>query len=180
MNAARWLALPLAALTGCTTAVSSGPRLLSPDLHVGVLEQRTAFELDDRSGAPVADEDPPRAAIDTPKKQRRRRGLFFLGIGAVGVGVLGVTGFGIAGRVIQERVHDGYDEGSLSRDDVDRLDSNGDLMNGLAIGSAALGIAGIILGAVTYGIDHARCGDLPPRRKECGEPEDEQGLAEHP
>ena len=38
---------------------------------------------------------------------------------------------------------------------------------GLGILILVLPLAGVILAATMYGIDHARCGDLPPRRKQC-------------
>jgi len=164
----RWLALPLAALTGCATATYSSPRPLPNDLQLGGLTARTAFELDDR-GAPPPSSEPnvPADEPETAKQARRRKVLFFLGVGATGFGTLGVTSFGIGGRVVQAQLANGYDDGSLTRDREDTLTTTGEVMNGLAIGSAAVGLAGVILASTMYGIDHARCGDLPPRREHC-------------
>ncbi len=160
----RLLPLSLAVLTGCMTTSVTTPRLLPADLHVGSLDQRTDFERDRRdTDAAPAREDAP----DTDKKKRRRRSLFFLGVGAAGFGVVGTTGFGIGGRVVQAQISNGYDDGSLTRDREDTLTTTGEVMNGLTIGSAAIGLAGVILAATMYGIDHARCGSLPPRREDC-------------
>lgn len=174
---ARGLALTTALLTGCAatagtgTGTSTAPRLLSPNLHIGALDQRTAFELDEGEPTPAARDQAPEDRADTPKKRRRRKGLFFLGVGAAGLGALGTLGFGIGGRVVQAQIANGYDDGSLTRDRADSLTTTGEVMNGLTIGSAVLGLAGVILAATVYGIDHARCGDLPPRRTRCPDSE---------
>jgi hypothetical protein len=166
MMHARWLALPLAAVTGC--ASSPAPRLLSADLHLGALDQRTAFELDDRGSDRVDERDAPDDdVVDTPKKQRTRRLLYFTGLGAIGFGVVGTLGFGIGGRIVQAQMKNGYEDGSLTRDRQEQLDTTGEVMNGLAIGSAVVGLLGIITAAAVYGVDHSRCGELPPRRKQC-------------
>ncbi|MCA9707805.1 MAG: hypothetical protein KDK70_18280 [Myxococcales bacterium] len=167
---ARGLALACAALTGCAGVTATTPSLLPGDLHVGALDQRTHFELD-QSSAPPPQSQPADAPVDTPSKQRRRKVLYVLGLGAIGVGAAGTLAFGIGGRIVQAQVKNGFDDGSLTRDRADTLTTTGDVMNGLMIGSTVLGLAGVILAATTYGIDHARCGDLPPRRKHC--PRDE-------
>lgn len=174
----RWLALPLAALTGCATAAPA--RLLSTDLHVGSLDQRTSFELDQRDsgrGSARADErDAPdddarekRREADTEKKQRLRRALYWTGIGAFGFGAIGTVGFGAGGRIVQAQLKNGYEDSDLTRDREDQLTTTGQVMNGLAIGSAVVGLLGIAIAATAYGIDHARCGELRPRRKQCAE-----------
>ncbi|MEX1361986.1 MAG: hypothetical protein AB1Z98_02605, partial [Nannocystaceae bacterium] len=168
----RWLALPLALLTGCATVgptTSVRMHSLPSDLQLGAMSQRTSFELDDSRDAPVAtasydsDDDSPQ----TDKQERRRKILFFLGVGAAGFGVLGGLGFGIGGRVVQAQLSNGYDDNSLTRDREDTLTTRGEVMNGMMIGSVVVGLAGIILASTVYGIDHVRCGDLPPRRKDC-------------
>lgn len=170
---ARWLALPLVALTGCASVADpglrSGPRLSVPDLHVAVLDQRTAFELDDAGSAPApaAEHDASPKRVDTPKQQRRRKILYITGLSMAGFGVLGFVGFGVGGRIVQAQHEKGYDDGTLTHEREDQLNTTGTVMNGLAIGSAVVGLAGVILGATVYGIDHARCGELRPRRKQC-------------
>lgn len=175
----RWLALPLAAIvgsasiTGCASITGytpdPGPRLLSPDLHVGTLDQRTRFELDDQ-GSGAAEREAPDdegAPVDTPKQQRRRKLLYLTGLGALGFGAVGFTAFGLGGRIVQAQLRNGYDDADLMRDREEQLQTTGKVMNGLAIGSAVVGILGLITAATVYGIDHARCGDLRPRRKDC-------------
>jgi hypothetical protein len=166
----RWLALPLAVLTGCATAPA--PRLLSADLHVGSLDQRTSFELDDRGSTRAADRDAPDhdASADTDKKQRTRKLLYRVGLGALGFGILGTVGFGAGGRIVQAQLKNGYEDDDLTRDREDQLSTTGQVMNGLTIGSAVVGLVGIIMAATAYGVDHARCGDLRPRRKQCAKP----------
>lgn len=171
----RWLALPLAALTGCATAAPT--RLLSTDLHMGSLDQRTSFELDDRGSARATERDAPddtharadRRAADTEKKQRIRKLLYWTGIGAFGFGAVGTVGFGVGGRIVQAQLKNGYEDSDLTRDREDQLTTTGQVMNGLAIGSAVVGLLGIAIAATAYGIDHARCGELRPRRKQCAE-----------
>lgn len=169
MISTRWMALPLALLTGCATAPSMMARPLPADLQIGAMSQRTAFELDDgvERSASTDDAVEVRDDPDDEKKRRRRKTLFALGLGATGVGLLGWMGFGIGGRVTQAQLSNGYDDGSLTRDREDTLTSRGEVLNGLAIGSAVVGLVGALFTATVYGIDHARCGDLPPRRKTC-------------
>ncbi len=164
---ARLIALPLAMLTGCATMSAPTPRLLPADLGVGTLDQRTGFELDDSHSTARAPNDAPDDAVETPKKKRRRKVLFFLGLGGMGFGALGVTGFGIGGRITQGQLTRGYEDGDITRGEADSLSTRGEVLNGLTIGSAAIGVIGTVLAATMYGIDHARCGDLPPRRDEC-------------
>ena len=183
---ARSLAVALAGvtgLTGCVSAATPPPRVIPADLQVGKMAHRTQFELDDPSATVAAgpsstDDDFDVDEPESDKKKRRRKILFFLGAGAAGFGVVGTTGFGIGGRVVQAQVANGYDDGSLTRDRHDTLTTTGEVMNGLAIGSAVVGLAGVILASTMYGIDHARCGDLPPRRKDCPGRDDETGSAE--
>ncbi len=166
----RWLAFPLVVLTGCATAtgITPGPRLLSSDLHIGALDQRTRFELDDRGSAPTAkSETAADSPEDSPKKERRRKLLYYTGLGAIGFGVLGSVSFGIGGRIVQAQLKKGYEDGTLTRDREDQLHTTGTVMNGMAIGSAVVGLLGVITAATIYGIDYSRCGELPPRRKNC-------------
>lgn len=168
---ARWLALSLSALVGCAGTTASAPRLLPNNLHLGTLDQRTSFELDDGGSSRASTREASGDRVDTPKKQRRRKILYFTGLGALGIGALGFVSFGIGGRIVQAQLENGYDDGTLTRDRQQQLDTTGTVMNGLAIGSAVVGLAGVILAATVYGIDHSRCGDLPPRRKQCGSPD---------
>jgi hypothetical protein len=181
----RWLALPLAVLTasatvsGCATAPP--PRMLSADLHIGSLDDRTSFELDDSgkqgSGSAAREGDDDLDDIDegtdTPKKQRVRRLLYLTGLGAIGFGIVGTVGFGIGGRIVQAQMKNGYEDGDLTREREDQLSTTGTVMNALAITSAVVGIVGLITAATVYGIDHARCGELRPRRKQCAGPKGE-------
>ena len=181
MISSRWMALPLALLTGCVTAPTMTARPLPADLQIGAMSQRTAFELDDGvETSTSAEELPAEEAPDSEKKKRRRKVLFALGVGATGFGLLGWTGFGIGGRVVQGQLSNGYDDGSLTREREDTLTTRGEVMNGLAIGSAVVALAGALFTATVYGIDHARCGDLPPRRKQCPDrrAEDDQSAAD--
>lgn len=174
----RWLALPLAVLTasasvsGCAT--TPAPRMLSADLHIGSLDDRTSFELDEpRNGRSastdegVEEGDDLDERVDTPRKQRIRRLLYITGLSAIGFGVVGTVAFGVGGRIVQAQMKNGYEDGDLTRAREDQLSTAGTAMNALAITSAAVGLAGVILAATVYGVDHARCGNLRPRRKQC-------------
>lgn len=184
----RWLALPLAALTAAATvpgcATAPAPRMLSADLHIGALDDRTSFELDDSGrGSKAANEredddlDDLDEGTDTPKKQRIRRLLYLTGLGAVGFGIVGTVGFGLGGRIVQAQMKNGYEDGDLTREREDQLSTTGTVMNALAITSAVIGLAGVITAATVYGIDHARCGELRPRRKQCADGKGEGGAA---
>ncbi|MEM7152670.1 MAG: hypothetical protein AAF799_07500 [Myxococcota bacterium] len=183
---ARILAVALAgttSLTGCVSAATPAPRLIPTDLQVGAMAHRTQFELDDgpatvEVGTSSSNDGDRSDDPESDKKRRRRKILFFLGAGAAGFGVVGTTGFGIGGRVVQAQIANGYEDQSLTRDRADTLTTTGEVMNGMAIGSAVIGLAGVILASTMYGIDHARCGDLPPRRKDCPGRDDEAGSAE--
>jgi len=191
MMGPRWLALPLAVLTGCATitgcatgsgyATATAPHMLSADLHIGSLDDRTSFELDDSNasldGRSAPDEgveegeelDDLDERVDTPKQQRTRRLLYRLGLGAIGFGIVGTVGFGIGGRIVQAQMKHGYEDGDLTRKREDQLSTAGNVMNALAITSAVIGLVGVVTAATVYGIDHARCGELRPRRKQCAE-----------
>lgn len=172
MMHARWLALSLAAVTGCASFTgATGPvlRPSSPELHVGALDERTRFELDDE-GSPRARERPAPdddGGVDTPKQQRRRKILYLTGLGAMAFGGVGFVAFGVGGRIVQAQLKNGYADGDITREREDQLQTTGKVMNGLAIGTSVVGLAGLVTAAIAYGIDHARCGELRPRRKEC-------------
>jgi hypothetical protein len=181
MMGPRWLVLPLAVLTGCATGPA--PRMLSADLHIGGLDDRTSFELDDSStrrrsaatdeGDDLDDLDEP---VDTPKQQRIRRLLYLTGLGALGFGIVGTVGFGIGGRIVQAQLKHGYQDGDLTHAREDQLSTTGTAMNVLANTSAVIGLAGVITAAAVYGVDHARCGNLRPRRKQCAERDPKTGV----
>ena len=165
----RVLAIGLSLGTACATSADLGPRTIAPDLRVGSLSERTRFEADATGTTLDRDASP-------EKNQRLRKGLFWTGIGMIGFGVAGFTGFGIGGRVVQKQIKDGYDDGSLTFDEEDRLQSTGEIMNGLAIGSVVVGLVGVVLAAAVYGVDNAKCGQLKPRRKACRAGEDAMQL----
>ena len=170
MNAAsRLVAVGLALSTGCATTSATFsrptlPRPIAADIRVGAMGERTQFEQ-------VPLEAPADDSGGATRAEKRRKSLFWGGIGLLGIGTVGFMGFGIGGRVVQKQIADGYDNGTLTREDEDKLRKRGELMNGLAIGSAVVGLAGAILASVTYGIDRTRCGQLKPRR-DCGGPDE--------
>jgi hypothetical protein len=171
MMGPRWLALPLATVMGTGCATAPAPRMLSADLHIGSLDDRTSFELDDRSTPAREDEgdglDDLRKPVDSPKQQRVRRLLYLTGIGAIGFGIVGTVAFGIGGRIVQAQMKHGYEDGDLTRARQEQLSTTGTAMNAMAITSAVIGLAGVIVAATVYGVDHNRCGELRPRRKQC-------------
>jgi hypothetical protein len=149
----------------CVACVSAppAPRMLAPDLQIGALAERTRFEQSDFDRSePETDH-----GARPERRQRTRTALFWTGIGMVSFGAVGFAGFGIGGRVVQRKIERGFEDGSLTHDDKDRLDRTGVAMNGLAIGSGVVGLLGIGLAALVYGIDNAKCGELKPRRSAC-------------
>ena len=160
-------ALACATTPTISTTVAGPPSMTA--LRVGTVSQRSDFEKreDARSNPepePATDEE--RTAAED-KAARRRKGAFWAGVGLFSFGTLGTIGFGIGGRVVQAQIASGYDKEDLTRADEDRLETTGEVMNALMATSAVIGLAGIALAATAYGVDHARCGNLPPRREEC-------------
>ncbi|MGH1341384.1 MAG: hypothetical protein ACRBN8_07535 [Nannocystales bacterium] len=165
------LALTAATLTGCTPALSytqrPTPRALPSDLQVGRLAERTTFEQTDASGERIDTSDDLSDGSDTDRDQRRRKGAFVGGVVASALGGAMAIGFGAAGQITENQLDDGYNEG-LSRNEESDLRDRGKAFNGVAIGGAALAVAGLALTAIVLGIDHRKCGELiKSRRKEC-------------
>lgn len=161
MRLRRAIASAVLAATGCATA---GPPVtsswLASDVAVGTVAEPSSFERSDP--APAKADRPPREGAED-----RRAKAFWAGVGLATGGALGATAFGIGGRVVQAQLANGYADGELSHADEDRLQTTGEVMNGLTIGTALVGIAGVALLSVTYALDWQRCGKLPPARKDC-------------
>ncbi len=151
------------------TPISRPPaRVLSPELQMGRLAERTAFEQQDASGAPL---DSGRSADgglhDADAAQGKRTAAFIGGVVAASLGGALAIGFGAAGQITERQLDRGYDEG-LTRSEETDLRDRGKAVNGVAIGGAALAVVGIGLTAIILGIDYNRCGKLiKKRRKEC-------------
>lgn len=111
----------------------------------------------------------PDAPLDDPgepdKRQRARTALFWTGIALVAIGGAGMIGFSAIGEATEDKLHKGYDDGSLTRARDDQLRTRGEAMNGLAIGSAALAFVGLAFSAIAFGVDWTRCGKLAKRRR---------------
>lgn len=161
-------ALACATTPGISTTLAGGSPSMSA-MRVGTVSERSSFEKreDAKSQPEPAPATAEERAAAEDKAARRRKGAFWAGVGLASFGALGSLGFGIGGRVVQGQLVNGYDDEDLSRADEDRLETTGEVMNGLMAASAAIGLFGIALAATAYGVDHARCGNLPPRREEC-------------
>jgi hypothetical protein len=111
----------------------------------------------------------PDAPLDDPgepdKRQRTRTALFWTGIALVAIGGAGMIGFSSIGEATEDKLLKGYDDGSLTRARDDQLRTRGELMNGLAIGSAGLALVGLAFSAIAFGVDWTRCGTLAKRRR---------------
>lgn len=160
------LAVLCASATACAPVMQRPtPRALPSDLQVGRLGERTAFEQHDAAGNPVDASDDDLHDEDTA--QRRRKGALIAGVVASAVGGAMAIGFGAAGQITENQLDKGYDDG-LSRAEESDLRDRGEAFNGVAIGGAALAVAGLSLTAVILGIDYTRCGNLvKKRRKQC-------------
>jgi hypothetical protein len=155
------LGLILAASTACAATAPVLSRPHSSHAGIGAMGERTHFEQTQLTA-------PDHSSRGTPTRaETRRKNLFWTGLALAGIGTVSFIGFGIGGRIVQKQIDDGYDDGSLTRSEEDKLANRGELMNGIAIGAAVVGVAGIILASVTYGIDRSQCGQLGPKR-ECG------------
>lgn len=163
-------ALLCASLTGCAPTLGytqrPTPRALPSDLQVGRLSERTAFEQTDASGERIDTSDDDLGDEDNDA-QRKRKGALVGGVVASALGGAMAIGFGVAGQVTESQLDDGYSEG-LTRTEESDLRDRGGAFNGVAIGGAALAVAGLALTAIVLGIDHRKCGEfIKSRRKEC-------------
>ncbi len=156
----------LVSLSACAPAMTQAPpRLLSSDLQVGRLSERTAFEQTDAVGKPRGDSDD--VFKDSDDAQRKRKAAFIGGVVAASLGGALAVGFGAAGQITERQLDKGYDDG-LTRTEESDLRDRGKAFNGVAIGGAALSVVGIGLTAIVLGLDYNRCGNLlKKRRKEC-------------
>ena len=166
------VAVLCASLTACAPAMQgmqhTTPRPLAPDLQLGRLAERTAFEQTDAAGQPLAassDDD----LKDEDDAQRKRKALFIAGVAASALGGAMAIGFGAAGQITENQLDKGYGDGLTRAGEADFRD-RGEAFNGVAIGGAALAVVGLGLTAIILGIDHRECGTLIKKRhKECRE-----------
>jgi hypothetical protein len=150
--------LSLAACVACSTAPSASLRTIDPGLMVGQSAQPTAFE---RRGE-VEGAEPP----DPAKRQKARTITFWTGVVLAAVGGAGTIAFGATGRAFEQKLARGY-ETSMTRAEEERYQDRGELMNGLATGSAAVGLVGLLSAAIALGVDYTLCGTIAKRRKGC-------------
>jgi len=148
---------------GCATTSSSlGPQPLT-SLQVGAVSEPSTFERRESATRNTQTYDKPEPA----NASKRRKTAFWVGVGLASFGAVGAVATGIGGRIVQGQLARGYDDQDLTRADEDRLTNTGKAMNGIAIGSASIGLIGVVLLSAAYALDHARCGDLPPKRASC-------------
>ena len=144
-------------------ACATGPVLHPPTgLRIGAVSEPSSFEK--RHAASTND------TFEAPEKSdasRRRKLAFWAGVGLAAGGAAGALGFGIGGRVTQAQVAKGYEDESLTRADEARLERQGNVMNALTLTTVGIGLFGLALLSVAYALDHARCGELPPKRDDC-------------
>ena len=166
------LAIALAiTLPACATSTAF-PRAPS-GLRVGAVTQASTFERTEAAKTRKSDRSDTR--FDSKQDQekanaaKRRKAAFWSGVGLAAAGAGLTIGFGIGGRVVQGQIANGYEDEDLSHADEDRLRSTGEVMNGLTIGSVLVGLVGVGILSVAYAVDHARCGDLPPKRDVCAD-----------
>ena len=164
-------ALLCASLTACAPTLGytqrPTPRALPSDLQLGRLAERTAFEQTDASGDRIDTSDDLSDEDSAKDDQRKRKAVFLGGVVASAVGGAMAVGFGAAGQITENQLNDGYGEG-MTRTEESDLQDRGKAFNGVAIGGAALTVAGLALTAIVLGIDHRKCGELiKSRRKEC-------------
>jgi|GEM_PF-1760658 len=158
------------ALTGCaTTGFPQAPT----GLRVGAVTQASSFEKTEAAKTRNSSDSDTRFDSKQDKEKanaaKRRKAAFWSGVGLAAAGAGLTIGFGIGGRVVQAQISNGYDDEDLTRADEDRLRTTGEVMNGLTIGSVLVGLVGVGVLSVAYALDHARCGDLPPKRDVCAD-----------
>lgn len=166
------LAIALAmTLPGCA-ASTAFPRAPT-GLRVGSVTQASSFEKNEAAKTRTSDRSDSRfdGKQDREKANaaKRRKAAFWSGVGLAAAGAGLTIGFGIGGRVVQGQIANGYDDEDLTHADEDRLRTTGEMMNGLTIGSVLVALVGVGILSVSYALDHARCGDLPPKRDICAD-----------
>jgi hypothetical protein len=114
---------------------------------------------------PMQPDAPLQDPAEPDKRQRARTGLFWTGIVLTAVGGGGTIAFAAVGEGTEDQLNRAYGDGSLTRARRSQLEDRGEIMNGLAIGSAALTLVGIALASIAYGVDYTRCGKLAKRRR---------------
>jgi hypothetical protein len=181
----RMVALLVAgSVTACAPALPVARRPIDPDLQLGALAHRTAFEVEEDSLASAPGDDGPASApvdvgdpatdaggtsttdTDTDTAQRQRNALVWSGVALMALGGAGTIGFSTAGQITESRLDGAYASG-LSRDRDERLRDAGLLSNRLAYASASIGVIGLALLAIGYGLDYTVCGALSKKRKKC-------------
>jgi hypothetical protein len=149
--------LALAVCTACSTAPQTSLRTIDPVLMVGRSAEPAPFERR---------EDPVVERADPEKGQKARTATFWTGVALAVVGGAGTIAFAATGRAFEHKLERGY-EGNMTRAQAERYQNNGELMNGLAIGSGAVTLAGTLMAAIALGLDYTLCGKLAKRRKDC-------------
>ena len=144
--------------TACSTAPTTSIRTIDPGLMVGRSAEPAGFEHRDD---PVVEDDQ-----DPARGQRARTATFWTGVALAAIGGAGTIGFAAAGQAFEQKLERGYAD-TITRSRAEQYQNRGELMNGLAIGSGAVALAGILMAAVALGIDYTLCGKLSRRRKDC-------------
>jgi len=120
------------------------------------------------SSAPPKQAPPPEPADrddETRDRSRLHKRLFWTGIGGLALGGAGVIAFGAAGWATREQLERAYEDGAITRDREDQLKTTGEVMNALALTSAAIGVVGLGLAAVMFALDYTKCGKLAGKRR---------------
>lgn len=161
----------VALLTLSTACAGFAPQTgvtIDPRLNVGNMGARNSYEL--RNGL-VARADADSTTPDSGPRERRpvTPVLFWLGIGMTIVGGVSTIGTASAGYATQRQIADGL-SGSLTTDELSRLNKRGDSLNKASIAGAAITVIGAILALTSYGVDYTRCGPLAPKRRRATAP----------
>jgi hypothetical protein len=151
------------AISACSGPLVGVHRPLAP-ARMGAVGEPSTFER--RSS--VEDEYPARDR--DPSHQRTRTGFFWAGIVLATIGAAGTIGFGVAGYATRRQLDDGYENNDITRKRADTLSDRGEILNALAITSAAVGLAGLVAAVAAYGADYTHCGALARKyRKDCSD-----------
>ncbi len=157
----------LALSTACAGLEPPRSIVIDPRLNVGNMGERSNFEVRYQLAAEVATASQAPQTDAAPRRKAKRPVtpvLFWLGIGLTAVGGVGTVGTAAAGYGTKRQIENSYG-GSITAEELARLNTRGEALNKANIAGIVLTVIGATLALTSYGVDYTRCGPLAPKRR---------------